>query len=160
MNKILKTLGLTFLTLIIVAVITLSVASTKISKLNEEANNFIKIKIPQLTKNWDSNKLYAITSPDLKSKLSSEDFAKLFEIYSILGELKELNSPDGKINIKLFGKPNSATAVGYFECQSEFEKGPAVIKLTLEKYQDQWLVSSFHINSVTFLEIIKSPEKQ
>jgi hypothetical protein len=160
MNKILKFLGLTFLALTISIGIALSVASSKISSLNNEANNFIKIKIPQLTKDWDSRILYEIASPDLKSKLNPEDFVKLFKIYSILGELKELNSPNGKIHIKFFGKPNSATAVGYFECQSEFEKGPAVIKLTLEKYQDQWLVSSFHINSVTFLEIIKSPEKQ
>lgn len=160
MNKILKILGAIFLGLIIVISITFAMASSEISKLNDEANKFIKTKITQLTKDWDSKILYDITSPELKSQTNPEDFIKIFEIYSILGKLKEINSPKGKINIKLFAKPKSASAVGYFECQSEFEKGPAIIKITLAKHQDQWLVSSFHINSSVFLEKVNSLSKQ
>ncbi|WP_291913291.1 hypothetical protein [Limnohabitans sp.] len=160
MNKILKSFGAIFIALIFISAIAMSVASSKISKLEGEAVQFINSEIPQITKEWDSNILYEIASPDLKAKASSEDLSKLFKILSSLGKLNKLNAPNGNIKIKFFGKNNSSNASGYFECQSDFEKGPAVIKLTLEKYQDQWLVSSFHINSVTFLEIIKPPEKQ
>lgn len=160
MNKILKLFGAIFIALIFIFGIVISVVSSKISKLEDEVVQFINRKIPQITKEWDSNILYEIASPDLKAKVSPEDLSKLFNIISSLGKLNKLNTPNGNIKIKFFGKINSSNASGYFECQSDFEKGPAVIKLTLEKYQDQWLVSSFHINSVTFLEIIKSPEKQ
>lgn len=160
MNKILKSFGAIFILLIFIFAITISVASSKISKLEGEAVQFINSKIPQITKEWDSNILYEIASPDLKAKASPEDLSKLFKILSTLGKLNKLNKPDGSIKIKFFGKKNTSDTSGYFECQSDFEKGPAVIKLTLEKYQDQWLVSSFHVNSVTFLEIVTPPEKQ
>lgn len=111
-----------------------------------------------ISANWNPDDLRARTDPGLIKAMSSQGQGpeELMKIYSTLGRLKS--------EVKCLYRSASEFMKGgeqhdtiSYECAVTYEKGPAVVALTLTKSRSekQWLIYYINIHSDVFGEVIE-----
>lgn len=141
-------LGSVFAVLIIAGVIGFSVLAVKGNALDKESKIYVDEVIPLLLDNLSKDNLFKYASEELKDSASPEEFDKLFKFFVKLGKFVKYKESKGQANISVTTK-NGEQINGYYEAQTDFENGPATIKITIIKKGSQWQIIGFHIDSMT-----------
>lgn len=106
--------------------------------------------ITAISDGWRVEELKKRSDPGLIAAMSSQGQSaeELMKIYSVLGALKQAPTCNVKTSGE-FMKENERHLTMSMECDAEYEKGRAVISLTLSRAQssEQWVLYYINIRS-------------
>lgn len=114
--------------------------------------------IELVSREWNAGTLKELADPGLIKAMASQGQSaeELLNIYSVLGKLK------GSMHCRFIStsstiKGGERHVMDSFECRGEYDKGPAVVSLTLIKADSaqQWLIYYINVHSDVFGEIIE-----
>jgi hypothetical protein len=151
MKKALMVLGAIFIGVIVLLAGSFAIIALKGRALDRESKAYADAAIPAIAANWDIKEIEKRASPEFKASLRAGDLEKLVLIFSKLGKLQNYQGAKGEANIQVMlpkGVRITATYVAY----ADFARGPAEIKMTLIKHDDEWQIYGIHIDSKVFLE--------
>lgn len=147
MKKALMIFGGIFVVLFIAGAIVFSVIAVKGKALDRESKEYVDRVTPIILADLTKETLFKYASDELKNSASPEEFEKIFNWFTKLGQFREYKGSSGQSRIFISpGKGKQVT--GLYEARAEFEKGPAIIKMTAIKKGDMWQVMGFNINSM------------
>jgi hypothetical protein len=147
MKKLLIILGSVFGILIVAGIIVFSIIAIKGTALDKESKAYVDEVTPKILANLNKEALFLYASDELKNSASQEDFEKIFNWFGKLGKFVEYKESKGQARISVTTQ-NGKQITAYYEAQTEFETGPATIKVTAIKKADDWQIIGFNINSM------------
>lgn len=130
------------------------------TQMDEESKSFVDDVIPKIVSDWNQEVLEEHVSEDFKKVSSRDDLEGLFKIFRKLGKLVKYEGAEGHVLMSLSqGIINIFKVRGNiranYVAKAVFEKGPAVIHVSLVKKEDKWFINGFRVDSKAFLEIEK-----
>lgn len=128
------------------------------SAIELETNPIVVEAVNAISESWNGEALRARADPGLIKAMASQGQSAedLLHIYSVLGKLKQ--QPDCKVhNTGSFMKGGERHNTISYECAAEYEKGPAMVAMTLSKSETatKWFIYYINIHSDAFAEIIE-----
>jgi hypothetical protein len=150
MKKILMVLGGIFVFLIIAGAIGIYILDVKGTALDKESKAYVDEVTPKILASLNKETLFQYASDELKKTASGEEFDKVFNWFTKLGQFKEYKGAKGQANMSATSE-RGKQITGYYEAQAEFEKGPATVKITIIKKGDNWQILGFRIESMALL---------
>jgi hypothetical protein len=99
MKKTLMILGVVFAVLIVAGVICFSLLTVKGKALDKESKAYVDEVAPIILSNLNKDTLFRYASDELRNSASSEEFDKIFNWFSKLGQFKEYKGSSGQANI-------------------------------------------------------------
>lgn len=127
-------------------------------KTDKETTSIAEESIAAISARWDVEELKRRADPGLINAMASQGQSaeELVKVYSALGPLKSPPSCHVRTTGQFMKeqKPHSTIS---FECMGNYEKGQAVISLTLSKAdeEEKWVIYYLNIHSDVFGEIIE-----
>lgn len=151
MKKLLMILGGIFGALLLALIILAIIFIPRFLKLDREATEYIQSNVPKIVANWNPTNLMAQASSVLLTDLqTNQNTGRMFEMFSELGSLKHLNTPEGKVFSGAYTGEGTYT-IGNYDVKADFDKGPATIRIQLLRVGDAWKINGFRIYSDAFL---------
>lgn len=151
MKNFFTVLGIIFAVILAVFLIAAVIFIPRALKLNHEAAAYIQTEVPKIVANWSPQELTnQATAGFLAAAKSPDEVDRLFKMFSQLGTLKHLDTPNGTVFSGAYTGTGAVT-IGNYAVRAEFEKGPANIKIQLLRVGDAWKINGFWINSEVFL---------
>ena len=150
MRKILMILGGFFAILIIAVVIGIFILVVKGTALDKESKAYVDEVTPKILAELNKESLFQYASDELKSSASPEEFDRIFNWFTKLGQFKEYKGSSGQAGISITTE-RGKQITGSYQAQAEFENGPATIYITIIKKGDSWQVIGFRINSMVLV---------
>jgi len=150
-KKLLKIIGSFLLVLVVIfigAAIWYSISS---SKYEEIAKPYLEKNMP-LVVSWDLDKLKPLLTPQARKTFETERGQKVYKLFSKLGKLKSFEEPqflNAKTGVTV---AEGAHDIVNFSMPGHFEKGDAVVTVTLATVGDSYQIHYIHINSDVFME--------
>lgn len=141
MKKVLVILGLVLLAAIIIISSNKIYTYYKSSQYQDTAVPYIKMVVPEISK-WDPETIKGYMPPESLKNTPEEKIIKIVNYLSRLGVLKSMEEP-----IFSHVVPGETTIVTY-KIDAEYEKGAAVITISLLSRGDLFQVYKFDINSM------------
>ena len=92
-------LGVVFAVLIVAGVICFSLLTVKGKALDKESKAYVDEVAPIILSNLNKDTLFRYASDELRNSASSEEFDKIFNWFSKLGQFKEYKGSSGQANI-------------------------------------------------------------
>lgn len=122
-------------------------------KLEKETSGIVVEDISAISEKWDAEALKSRADPGLIKAMASQGQSaeELLKIYSALGNLKQPASCKFHATQAFMKGGVSHTTVSY-DCSADYDKGEAVISLTLIKGDNEtkWLIYYINIHSDVF----------
>jgi len=146
MKKILMVLGAIFLVIVLLGIIGFSILAVKGSALDKESKSYVDTVAPIILANLSKETLFEYADDQLKNSVKPEEFEKMFNWFSKLGNFVEYKEPKGQANISITTE-SGKVITGYYEVFAEFETGPATVRIIIIKRGNDWKIIGFHINS-------------
>jgi hypothetical protein len=151
MKKLLIILGGIFLVIIVAVGIAAAIWIPRGLKLDRQAKAYIQDAVPKIVEHWSSQELVDRATPALVSAGGSrKDIDRLFAMFQKLGNLKQLDTPEGTVGSQWFSGEGTVT-LGTYTARADFENGAASIRIQLRRVGDTWKINGFRINSDVFL---------
>jgi hypothetical protein len=151
MKKFFIVLGVIFAVVIAVIGIVLAIFIPRALRLDREAKAYIQESVPNILVHWNSQELVDRATPKLLEEGKSRDnIDKIFVQFQKLGSFKSLGTLHGSVGTMAFSGEGVIT-VGNYTADADFEKGPATIKIQLQRTNDSWRINAFYINSPALL---------
>jgi hypothetical protein len=151
MRNIFIFLGITFLVLIVIGIVSLALVAIKAARLDKESKQYVDAMIPAIVSDWNKQKLLECASPELLASTKNDDLDKLFSLFQKLGRLREYKGSAGDANVSVTTQHGKVISANYV-AKAEFDAGPAEINVALIKHGDNWQVLGFNVSSEIFLE--------
>jgi len=102
-----------------------------------------------IVSDWNENEFIKNVGSDLTDKVSKNSLRMTFGRFRALGKLQTYSEPKGESNMSiLIGKNKSITA--FYVVNATFENASATIKISLKKYNKNWKIIGFYIDSDYF----------
>ena len=150
MKKFLLVLGSLFLGLIVLGAITISFLAVRGSALDKESKAYADSAVPAIVSTWSEKALLDRASPEFKKIVTIDQLDRLFRWFSQLGALKHCDPAEGHSLMSATTQTGKTISADY-TAKATFEKGPAVIKLSLIKHGDQRQIAGLHVDSPSFV---------
>lgn len=150
-KKLLKILGSFFLVLITLFVFFGIWFSISSSAHVEQATPYINKVIPTLT-SWDYNNLEPELTEEAKVYFETEQGKKVFKYFAKLGDLSRFAPPEFAKSMSGVTIDSGSYDMVSFRVISHFEKGEALITLTLLLNDNGYKIHNININSDVFLD--------
>jgi hypothetical protein len=147
MRKFFMWLGIGTAALIVLAVAGMVFLAIRGSELDGESRVYAAESIAAIVPAWSHEELLRRATPQLKAAAKPFEVAALFNAFSAgLGKLLENELPVGSAIVSVTAGEGKVIAANYV-VKARFEKGDAVIRVSLLKQDDQWRVQGFYIDS-------------
>jgi hypothetical protein len=146
MKKPLAIFGSIFIGLIVLAAIGLTLLIVKSIKLDKDGRRYADAVVPTIVSAWSEKALLDRASPEFKEATTIDQLDRLFRWFSSLGRLKSCEPAEGHTLMSTTTQEGRKITAQYF-VKATFQKGEAVIKLTLIRHGEQWQIQGFHIDS-------------
>jgi len=143
-------LGSIFLTLIVLGAIAIAFVAVRGSALDKESKAYADSAVPAIVGAWSEKALLDRASPEFKKVVTIDQLDRLFRWFSQLGALQHCDPAEGHSLMSATTQTGKTISAEY-TAKATFQKGPAVIKLSLIKHGEQWWIAGFHIDSESFI---------
>jgi hypothetical protein len=124
-------------------------------KLNQESKAYADAAIPAIFASWNEKELLDRESPELKQSLTQQQLDEIFQRCSSLGHLQKSDPAQGQSMMSAM----THTIKAQYTAKATFDKGEAVIDLTLIKHENQWQIAGFFVKSPA-LQQQQQPQQQ
>lgn len=148
MKKFFKILGIIFAILIVVVIgLFITLESSK-SDIDKTAKPYIKTNIEKIA-TWDYTKFDSLLTEEAKKSFQTEKGKKVLKFFSKLGKAISFEEPEFKY---IQNNTNSNQDIIIYTVKGIFEKGDAIITLTLNYQESSYKIKNININSDVFLD--------
>ena len=114
--------------------------------LDRVSKAYVEDSIVAVAANWNVDELWKRTIPHFRQTTNVDDVRGLFDAArSALGPLVEYRGSEGEAAISVH--PSNTIVSAKYVAKAHFEKGDALVQLTLLKQGDAWMIEGFHIRS-------------
>lgn len=120
--------------------------------LNNESKAYADAAIPAIVSTWSEKELLDRESPEFRQSATQAQLDQMFQRISALGHLQKCEPAVGQSIMS----PPTRTIGAEYTAKATFEKGEAVVALSLIKHGDQWQILRFVVNSPA----LQSPQQQ
>ena len=114
--------------------------------------------VTEISESWNGQTLKDMADPGLINAMTSQGQSpeELLKVYSALGKLVAPPECKAKSNSTTIKGGKQHVMIG-FECPASYQKGEAVVSLTLTKSESEtrWLIYYINIRSDIFAEVIE-----
>jgi hypothetical protein len=148
MKTALAIIGIVFLVLLGIAGIAFGVLAYEGSQLDSSSKAYVNDNIHAIVDNWSVDELTKRESSQFHQATSSEDLARLFDVFKRLGPLKSYEGCKGEANMN--ATPAGLQLTATYIASATFENGAAEIQLNLIQVNGQWQILGFRVNSPLF----------
>lgn len=143
-------LGRSLLGLMLIVIVgSLGLLAT-VKSLNKSASAYVDTSVRAITSPWDAQAFLQRALPEVLPPDAQHSVPKSFEHFAVLGNLKTLKAPTGRIGHGAFpGTPILGFWADY-RVAAEFEHGPAQLLMVLARTEDGWRIAALEISSPLF----------
>jgi hypothetical protein len=150
-KKLCKIIGSFFLVLILLFIVVGIWFSVSSSNHVEKATPYINRVIPIIT-SWNYNDLEPNLTDEAQEFFETEQGKKIFKYFSKLGEFTNFEAPTFSKSMSGVTIDNGAYDMVSFTVITHFNKGDALITLTLAQNDNEYKIHNIKINSDVFLD--------
>jgi len=150
-KKLLKVLGIIFLSIIVLFGTIGIYTYMKSSEYSETAVPYIKEKIPELS-TWDAAVTKKYLAPEILAKTEDEDLEKLMRWFSKLGHLKNIEEPQFVNVSSNVTVSNGQQTIATYTILAHYENGDATITMRLLEIDGGFKIYQFHLNSNALID--------
>jgi hypothetical protein len=150
-KKLCKIIGSFFLVLILLFIVVGIWFSVSSSNHVEKATPYINRVIPIIS-SWNYNDLQPNLTDEAQEFFETEQGKKIFEYFSKLGEFKSFEAPIFSKSMSGITIDNGSYDMVSFTVITHFNKGDALITLTLAQNNNEYKIHNININSDVFLD--------
>jgi hypothetical protein len=104
--------------------------------LNNESKAYADTTIPAIVSTWSEKELLDRQSPEFKQTVTPQQVEQIFKRNAALGHLQKCDPAEGQSIMNAM----THTIKAEYYAKAAFEKGEAVIDLSLIKHGDQWQI--------------------
>jgi hypothetical protein len=146
-RKFFTWLGICTAALVVFAIAGMAIMAVRGSELDGQSRAYVAESVIAIVPAWNHEELLRRATPQLKASAKPFELAALFNALSAgLGKLLENEMPVGSATISITSGEGKVIAANY-AVKARFEKGDAIIRITLLKLDDRWRVHGFYIDS-------------
>ena len=145
MNRFLTGFGLAIPVVILVIAVFYSLIVYRGADANEESEKFVNQVTPVILAAMNRETFFSYADDELINSASADRYDRIFTWFATLGELRSYNGSTGQANIRLSFSGISFSAD--YEARATFDKGNAVVKVSLVRRGNVWKISGFGISS-------------
>ena len=146
MKKFFLTLGVIFLVLLVLGAIGFGYFAFRGNTLDKESKAYVDAAIPAIVTNWNKKELLERASPEFKKEVSDTQIDQLLHQFTTLGRFITFDSAKGQSATSVTTQIGKVITAQY-DAKGYFEKGAAIIRISLIKHGDQWQILGFFVNS-------------
>ena len=151
MKKVLKILGILFLSIVVLFIFIAGFTYYKSSEYEKTAVPYIKENIPLLS-NWDYEITKSLMVPTVLENAKEEDFKKIIHWFSKLGKLKNIEEPEFKnVSTRSSMSGGGSETIVTYKILAHYENGDATIMMRLLDENNSFKIYYFNINSMALL---------
>lgn len=119
----------------------------RIPTLDSEAKAYADAVIPTIAGNWNLNDVLSRESPEFKQIATQQQLEQILQRAATLGHLQKCEPAQGQSLISI---TTQATEIkGDYVAKATFDKGEALIQLSLIKHDDQWQILGLFVKPLT-----------
>lgn len=119
--------------------------------LDTESKTYVDMAVPAIVSTWNKQELARRASPELIQSVKTDDVSGLLLQFSRrLGALSQYDGSQGDSHLGFTLKGLIITA--NYTAKARFQRGSAVIRISLIKHGEQWQVLGFHVESPVLLQ--------
>ncbi len=123
----------------------------KEQQYEDTAARYVKAVIPELSK-WDTESAKGYMAPKVLEQTENERFAKIIAHFSKLGSLKSFAEPDFSRAYTGTNPEEGTQTIITYTVDAVYEKGDAVITISLLETGDSFKIYKFHVSSMTLVQ--------
>jgi dimeric dUTPase (all-alpha-NTP-PPase superfamily) len=112
--------------------------------LDKESKAYADVAIAAIITDWNEKQLLDRASPEFKQTVTRQQFDQLFHRFHNLGHLKKCDPAQGHAGALTTTQAGKQIGAEYY-ADATFDKGAAVIDMTLIKHGDQWQIVGFFV---------------
>ena len=139
--------GYALLALIVLGVLYAGQVVIKTKRYHAEAAAYVRDTVTAMAKGWDSGELIRRASPEWLSPSDYPGVELLFADLALLGKLKSLQLPTGRIGNGPYPGTRINGGWAEYKVQGEFDLGPCEFHLVLERLDRGWQVAGLQLQS-------------
>jgi len=127
----------------------------RINTLDNEGKAYADAVIPAIAANWSEKELLDRESPEFRQTVTQQQLDQLFQRLAGLGHLQKCEPAQGHtiISITTRGKEVKAD----YTAKATFDKGEAVVQLSIIKHDDQWQVLGLFVKPTVLQQQQQQP---
>lgn len=143
-------LGRSLLGLMLIVIVgSLGLLAT-VKALNNSATAYIDASVRAMTDPWDAQAFLQRALPEALPPDAQHSVPKTFEYFAVLGNLRTLNIPAGRIGHGALPGKSIPVLRADYRVRAEFEHGPAQLMMVLARVGDRWRIAALEISSPLF----------
>jgi hypothetical protein len=161
MKKFLAVLGVIFLVLILIVLggvgvgflllrgnpadaIGIRLLAPRTVTFDNEGKAYADAVIPAIAANWNVKELLDRESPEFRQTVTQQQIDQTFQRAAGLGHLQKCEPAQGKTMISITTKAKEIK--GDYTAKATFDKGEAIVGLSIIKHDDQWQIQGLFVN--------------
>lgn len=110
----------------------------RIATLDNEGKAYADTVIPAIAGSWNVNEVLNRESPEFKQTVSQQQLEQMLQRAATLGHLQKCEPAQGQSMISI--RTQAKEIKGDYAAKATFEKGEAVVQVSIIKHDDQWQI--------------------
>jgi hypothetical protein len=145
MRKLLYAVGASTFVVIFASAVAIAVLAYNGGQFDKESKEFVDGAVPAIVASWDRQQLLERATPELRSSVTPDKLASMFQSLSRLGSLVNYEGAKGEANLSYFTGTGARISASYV-AKARFENGSAVFRIALVRRDEHWMINGFHID--------------
>jgi hypothetical protein len=147
MRKFLIVVGAATMLLIVAGAVGLFFMFRDGAVLDSESKAYAEDSLTTIASTWNRDAFLERASPAMRANISPDQVKKLFDAFVAgLGRLAEYDPPLGQANVMMTVGQGKIVTANYI-VNARFDKGPAVVRITVIKSEGRWMLQGFFVDS-------------
>lgn len=147
MTPLVRLTGNVLLALIVAGAVYAGYIVAKTKRDNAEAATFISEAVAAMATNWNAGELLQRAAPEWLSPADKVGLNGLFARLSVLGRLKVLHAPTGRVGNGSFPGTMINGTWAEYSVVGEFDGGMSEFRMVLKRVDNGWQVAAFQVFS-------------
>lgn len=147
MTRLVRLSGTLLLALIVAGAIYAGSIVAKTKRDNAEAATFIGEAVAAMAANWNAEELLKRAAPEWLSPADKAGLKALFARFAMLGKLKALHAPAGRVGNGPFPGTRINGTWAEYAVVGEFDAGPSEFRMILKRVDQGWQIAGFQVLS-------------
>ncbi len=114
--------------------------------LGSNAKNYLDATVPVIVSKWEPGDFLKETDGRYRGADDQATLQKMYRVFRALGQLHSYGGSTGTVELT-YHPPFGVLLHGTFVSQSQFDKGPATITVSIHKADGRWYIDNLQMKS-------------
>jgi hypothetical protein len=150
--------GYALIALIVLGIVYAGQIVIKTNRYHAEAAAYVRDAVTSMAISWNSGELIRRASPEWLSPADYAGVERLFADLALLGRLKSLDEPSGRIGNGPYPGTRINGAWAEYAVRGEFDLGPCEFRMILQRLDQGWQLAGLRLESEALNEARKKKQ--